>query len=396
VLDAITMAGGLLCAASGLTVMAAWFARATAVLLFGSPHPNPMTFNSALAVAVTGGALVALVSGRPGAALAAGVFDTALGAVTLAERALGRGLGIDQLVVRAYLSGPHEIPGRPPVDSALGLTVIGAGLLVWGPWRPRRHPAVLAAAGSLVGAVAITAITGYATGAPPAYVWAHVTATPLLTAAAMLILAVCLLSAAWRDAFQPHTGLPRWLPLPAGAAAFGIAGAVWQAIIAGSGDTGSRTRNASAVLGLLMAGMVALVVWLAQQADRGRRVAVAAAARATAAETTARDGELRLFQFLDIMPVAVFIATPPASCSSPSSGCTLPASSPAPAPAWPPSSASSNAMAGASGPRAPPTAAPRSPSPSTRNPPAAPMGRRSPVGQRSQQLRRVPADRATR
>ena len=59
-----------------------------------------------------------------------------------------------------------------------------------------------------------------------------------------------------------------------------------------------------------MAGMVTLVVWLAQQADGGRRVAVAAAARATAAEAAARDGEIRLFQFLDAMPVAVFVATP--------------------------------------------------------------------------------------
>ena len=51
VLDAITLAGGLLCAAAGLTVMAAWFARATAILRLGSQHP--MAFNTALAVTVT-------------------------------------------------------------------------------------------------------------------------------------------------------------------------------------------------------------------------------------------------------------------------------------------------------------------------------------------------------
>jgi hypothetical protein len=62
--DAITMAGGLLCAAVGLTVMAAWFARATAVLRFGSQ--NPMSFNTALAFVVTGVALVALARRRPG------------------------------------------------------------------------------------------------------------------------------------------------------------------------------------------------------------------------------------------------------------------------------------------------------------------------------------------
>src|SRR5580658_11316651 len=48
--DVITTAGGLLCSAVGLTVMAAWFARVTAILRFGSK--NPMSFNTALAFVV--------------------------------------------------------------------------------------------------------------------------------------------------------------------------------------------------------------------------------------------------------------------------------------------------------------------------------------------------------
>ena len=78
--DAITMAGGLLCVAVGLTVMAAWFVRATVILRFGSQ--NPVSFNTALAFVVTG---VALATRRPRAALAAGVFDAVLGTVILAE-----------------------------------------------------------------------------------------------------------------------------------------------------------------------------------------------------------------------------------------------------------------------------------------------------------------------
>jgi hypothetical protein len=61
--DAITAAGGLLCAAVGLTVIVAWFVRATAILRFGSE--NPMSFNTALAFVVTGVALVALARKRP-------------------------------------------------------------------------------------------------------------------------------------------------------------------------------------------------------------------------------------------------------------------------------------------------------------------------------------------
>jgi hypothetical protein len=115
--DAITTAGGLLCAAVGLTVIAAWFARATAILRFGSE--NPMSFNTALAFVVTGIALVALARRRPRAVLAAGVFDAVLGAVILAEYALRRDFGIDQLFVKAYLSAPHVVPGRPAINTAV-------------------------------------------------------------------------------------------------------------------------------------------------------------------------------------------------------------------------------------------------------------------------------------
>jgi hypothetical protein len=58
VLDAITRGAGLLCAVIGVTVLVAWFVRATAILRFGS-H-TPMSVNAALAAVVTGVALVAI------------------------------------------------------------------------------------------------------------------------------------------------------------------------------------------------------------------------------------------------------------------------------------------------------------------------------------------------
>ena len=309
--DVITTAGGLLCSAVGLTVMAAWFARVTAILRFGSK--NPMSFNTALAFVVTGVALVVLARRRqPRAALAAGLFDAVLGVVILAEYALHRGLGIDQLVVKAYIAPPHVVPGRPAINTAVCLALTGTALLVWGPWRRRRRPAVVAAAGSVIGAIALIATFGYATGNPGTYGWWHVSAMAFLTAVTFLVLALTLISAAWRDSRAGHAGLPRWLPMPAGALALGLA--VWlsltgRAVATGRISTGTFTGAATA-LGLVMAGLVGLVVWLAQHAEGRRRVAVAEAALRSAAELAAREGEQRLFQFLDAMPIGVFITSP--------------------------------------------------------------------------------------
>jgi PAS domain-containing protein len=240
----------------------------------------------------------------------AGVFDAVLGVLILAEDTLGHGLGIDQLFVKAYITGANDVPGRMAVSTAVCLTLTGAGLLVWGPWRPRRRPAALAAAGSVIAAVAVEATFGYATGNPAAYGWTPVTAMAFLTAVTMLILALSLLSAAWRDSRTRHTGLPRWLPMPAGALALGLG--VWLAIdgrAVAEGHISAVTFTAAAsVVGLVMAGLVMLVVWLAQHSDGRRRVAVAEVTRRSEAELAAREGEQRLFQFLDALPVAVFIA----------------------------------------------------------------------------------------
>ena len=194
------------------------------------------------------------------------------------------------------------------------LTLAGAALLVWGPWRPRRRPAALVAAGSVIAAIAVIATFGYVTRTPAGYGWGQLSHMAFLTAAALLVLAVTLLSAAWRESHTRHGALPGWLPMPAGVLALGVASAVWLAIagrseVAGLIPAGTATGAATG-LGLFLAGLVALVVWLAQQSDQRRRVAVAEAARRAEAETQARDGENRLFQFLDAMPVGVFVASP--------------------------------------------------------------------------------------
>jgi PAS domain S-box-containing protein len=311
VLNAITRAAGLVCAAIGVTVLVAWVVRATVILRFGS-H-NAMSANTALAVVVTGVALVAVTGRFPRAALMAGVFDLGLGGLVLTEYALGRNLGVDQLVLHSYLSEPHALPGRLAFSTAVCVTLAGAALLVWGPWRRRRRPTVLAVAGSLIAGIAVVASFGYATGTPAAYGWGHLTAMSFTTAVAMLFLSAGLLSAAWRDTRPRHGTLPGWLPMPAGVLALGLASAVWLTIAAGGPVTPGTVTGAATVLGLFLASLVMLVVWLAQhahQADGRRQVAVAESARQAGAELAARESEQRLFQFLDFMPVAVFIATP--------------------------------------------------------------------------------------
>jgi PAS domain S-box-containing protein len=128
----------------------------------------------------------------------------------------------------------------------------------------------------------------------------------------LLVLALSLLTAAWRDSLRRRTGLPAWLPMPVGALILGLA--VWQAIVGRAVATErisqSTFTSSATVLGLVLAGSAAMVVWLAQRAEGRRRAAVAIAGRRAEAERETRESENRLFQFLDVMPVGVFIASP--------------------------------------------------------------------------------------
>jgi PAS domain S-box-containing protein len=304
VLDATTMAGGLVCLGVGVTIAVAWSARETAVLRFGSYAP--MLFNTALALMVTGAALVVLASRRwPWAALAAGGFDALLGLATIAEYALGRNLGIDQLLMHDYLGG--RLPGRPALNTAVCLAVAGLGLLAWAPWWSRPRPAAIAMAGSLIAAIAVTATFGYVSSTPAAYGWGGLSRMALVTALVMLVLGLSLLSAAWRGTGTSRGALPRWLPMPAGLLALGVTAAIWLTVIGKAGRAGRIDVNSAiravTIFGLVMAGLVMLAVWAAQQAAMRREAVLAAEAQARATEN-------RMLQFLDAMPVALFVAAP--------------------------------------------------------------------------------------
>jgi PAS domain S-box-containing protein len=305
--DVITTTGGLLCAAVGAAVMVAWLARATVVVRFGSQ--SEMIFNTALAFTVTG---VALASRRPRAAMAAGALDVLLGATVLAEYILGRGLGIDQLVVKDYISVAPHPPGRMAISAAVCTLLAGAALLAGGPPRSRRRPVVLAAAGSVIAVIAVAASFGHATSSPAAYGWTTAIALSVPTAVTMFVLALSLLSAAWRDSRTDQAGLPSWLPMAAGALGLGMV--LWQVIDGRAVSDGSISAGTfivvATVLGLVMAALLALSVWQAQQAEQRRRVAAAEATRRAEAERAAREGEHQLFQFLDAMPVGVIIMLP--------------------------------------------------------------------------------------
>lgn len=296
-LDAAAMTGSLLCVAFGVTMAAAWLTRSTALLSIGVPRP--VQFETALAVGLTGAALAPPVVGRwPRMVLAPAALDTALALLAMAAGVLDRNLGLGALLAQSRLAPPGGSPGRVASSSAVCLIVAGLGLPAWGPWRRRPRPAALAASGSLISAIAVLTIFGYASSAFHRYDWGRLSSMPLGTAAALLVLGISMQCVAWLG--TSGAGLPGWLPVSAGITALGLAAGMSLAVIGRSSHSGRVSTgvaaNAAMAIGLLLAALVTLSAWLAQQAEARKR--------------QARAGEQRTFKFLEAMPVAVLVAVP--------------------------------------------------------------------------------------
>ena len=72
-----------------------------------------------------------------------------------------------------------------------------------------------AVSGSIAAAAGFSTLLGYAAGLPAIYRWGTATATSPITAVALLLIGICLLLRAWREATKIEGGPPAWSPMPA-------------------------------------------------------------------------------------------------------------------------------------------------------------------------------------
>ncbi|HET9654475.1 MAG TPA: EAL domain-containing protein [Kineosporiaceae bacterium] len=259
----------------GLTVMAAWYLRWTA-LLRAYTGTWPITFNTGIGLTLSGAALTGMTLGLRWPAALAGGFDLAAGSATVAEYVTGRSLGIDQLFPHAYLVLPGTLPGRIAPNAAVCWMLIGAGILASVRSRPPTRTLVLALPGAAVVALAVVAVFGYAAGLPNAYEWGRLTGMSVSTACGLGLLGSAMMLQGWADTPAPAQRA-QWWALPAGLLTLVLDVFLWLALTGGSQRTRASPAQfvrATALIGLLLAAAVTAAVWAAQRAgaaDRAQR-----------------------------------------------------------------------------------------------------------------------------
>jgi len=226
----VAAASGASVAALGGLVVAGWLTVAVALIQVLPGFP-PMQYNTALGFMICGAALLsaALELRRPTALL--GGLAGSIGFVTLLEYVFRTDLGIDQMLIETYLWTGAANPGRMGPNSAMCLTLIGAGLigLAWRPSRRWRHvcPALL---GSIVVALGTAALVGYAAGVPGAYGWSHYNPMGVHTAIGFTLLGGAIAGLAWNAARDESGETPAWLPVLASAVVITVTMCMWYAL----------------------------------------------------------------------------------------------------------------------------------------------------------------------
>ncbi len=128
-------------------------------------------------------------------AAACAVVVVLVGAATLVEYAFGLRLGIDELLFRDRVVAGAPFPGRPSTNAALGLVLLGAGLLCWevrcGRWWVTNVLAWLAAA------LGLLALLGYTTAAESLITFSSRQHIALNSAVALAVLSLGVLLARW-------------------------------------------------------------------------------------------------------------------------------------------------------------------------------------------------------
>jgi PAS domain S-box-containing protein len=302
----------------GAVEMSAWLGHWTRALRI-RPEYSPIKFNTALALALIGAALVSAASGRFTWLRAAGAACLSLGLISVAQRAFHRDVGVDELFVRDYLTPRTENPGGLATNTAVCLAVVGIAFLIWRPGAVAGRGRALSAAAAVVAGLVLLAALSYLTDAP-ADRWDGATRMAFPTALALSLTCVAMLALHWQTRSRHGRPPTAWVAVPCGVALFMMVLLVWQAVVGVRPHTTVPAVPAAlAVLAIaVLAGvLLAVAVALGQRSHARRDVAEALAvrldeevSRRAQAEIELRHSERLMFRFFDALPMGVAIFTP--------------------------------------------------------------------------------------
>ncbi len=250
----------------GIVVLVGWYTH-TAPLIQVLPTFVPMQYNTALGFLLGGVCVLLLLFKQNRVASAVAGVVTVTGILTLCEYVFGWDLGIDELLMKHYITVETSHPGRMAPNTALSFGLSGIALLIFSEFgRWRRRSSIVGFLGSIIIALGLMAFAGYMSNLETTYGWGNLTRMAVHTSVGFVALGFSIFMIAWQDEiYMKAMIIPNWFPFSIGIGLATLAVALWQALEAQLDVEYSPLPIVVLGFGLLMAVLLTYSLRLGQK-----------------------------------------------------------------------------------------------------------------------------------
>lgn len=260
-----TLIVGGISAGLGLIVLFGWYTH-NITLIQVIPTFVPMQYNTALGFLFCGLGVLTQLLGRKRLAVVCGATVGAIGFLTLLQYISSLNFGIDQLLMKHYITVETSHPGRMAPNTALCFGLSGLALLIMNKFNKfRQRNLTVGIVGSIIAALGMVAFFGYLSDVNTAYGWGNLTRMAVHTAVGFALLGIGIFLIVWREEVIENTIiLPQWFAFPVGINIATFSVALWQALTVQQGTEKSAFPYVILISGLLMTALLIFTIRLAQ------------------------------------------------------------------------------------------------------------------------------------
>ena len=193
-----TICAGVFSIVLGIIVLTGWHTD-NETLIQVLPLFVPMQYNTALGFVLCGACMFLEMFRKQYSTVTIGALLIVIGSLTLLEYLIGQNLGIDELLMKHYITVKTSHPGRMAPNTALCFALIGLSLLSSILFKKQIYQSLLKAIlASLVFGLGVVAIFGYLIQLVPAYGWGNLTQMAIHTSLGFIAISIGLLTYIWR------------------------------------------------------------------------------------------------------------------------------------------------------------------------------------------------------
>jgi len=262
-LKALILTSGIASIVLGATVLLGWYTHNVRLIQI-DPAYVPMQYNTALGFVLSGVGIITVISRHPRVAALSGIIIAAIGLLTLTQYVFACDIGLDQLLMKHYITVKTSNPGRMAPNTALCFSIIGLTLLILASIRKHRWlPILTGVAGAILLGLSLVAFTGYLMGVETAFGWGALTRMAIHTSLGFVVLSCGFLVLTWYQGAQNTSGLINTLSVPVGIGVLTVTVLLWQALQSELGNDISHDKtylNLVLVFGALLAIAIAWAI----------------------------------------------------------------------------------------------------------------------------------------